>query len=196
MTDAPSRTRLRRSAEDRRGQLIGIGLRMLTVRPIHQITVDEVAAEAGISRSLLFHYFPTKHDYYVEVVRAASRRLLRAARPSADDPPESRVRTIVEGYMGFIARRRSQYIGLFRAGPDDWVREIHDDTQDALTVRIVEALGLCGQRETVELAIRAWWAFVEELTIEWTGRGRTDRDGLIALALSTLDHVVVAAERQ
>ncbi len=182
----PSAPRVRRTAEDRRKQLIGIGLRMLTARPIHQVTIDEVAAEAGISRSLLFHYFPTKQDYYVEVVRAASRRLLRAARADSLG-----VRGIVSGYVGFIERRRTQYVGLFRgAGQDDWVRRIHQETQDALTERVLSALGLADRSEPVELAVRAWWAFTEELTIGWTGRGRTDREALIDLAISTLDHVV------
>ncbi|MFC7613457.1 TetR/AcrR family transcriptional regulator [Actinokineospora soli] len=86
MTQVTRPTRTRRTAEDRRRQLVGIGLRMLTTRPIHDITVDDVAAEAGIARSLLFHYFPTKQDFYVEVVRAAGRRMLRATRVDPDTP--------------------------------------------------------------------------------------------------------------
>ncbi|SDD50935.1 TetR/AcrR family transcriptional regulator [Actinokineospora iranica] len=188
MTKA-SAPRVRRTAQDRRKQLIGIGLRMLTARPIHQITVDEVAAEAGISRSLLFHYFPTKQDYYIEVVRAAARRLLRAADTDTDG-----VRGIVTGYVEFIQRRHTQYVSLFRAaGQDDWVRRVHDETQNAITERVLSALGQPGGSEPVELAIRAWLAFTEELTIEWTGRGRTDQETLIRLLLSTLDHVVAAA---
>ena len=186
---AQAQARTRRTAEDRRKQLIGIGLSMLTARPIHQVTIDEVAAEAGISRSLLFHYFPTKQDYYVEVVRAASRRLLRSATPG-DSP-----RAIVEGYVAFIDRRRTQYVGLFRAsGLDDWVREIHDETQDVLAVRIMSALNLSDPPEPVALAIRAWWAFAEELAIEWTGRARTDRDALVNLLLGALDNVIALAK--
>ncbi|WP_436494831.1 TetR/AcrR family transcriptional regulator [Actinokineospora sp. HUAS TT18] len=188
MAQAPARTR--RTAEDRRKQLIGIGLSMLTVRPIHQVTIDEVAAEAGISRSLLFHYFPTKQDYYVEVVRAASRRILRYAAP--DDSP----RAIVDGYVAFIERRRTQYVGLFRAtGLDDWVRQIHDETQDALTVRIMSALNLTTPSEPVALAVRAWWAFAEELAIEWTGKQRTDKDALVDLLLGALDNVIALAQK-
>src|SRR4051812_41198050 len=67
--------RRRLSAEDRRKQLVGIGLMMLRTQPIHELSIDAVAAEAGISRGLLFHYFPTKRDFYVEVMSAAGRRL-------------------------------------------------------------------------------------------------------------------------
>ncbi|MDQ3405298.1 MAG: TetR/AcrR family transcriptional regulator [Actinomycetota bacterium] len=187
--------RIRRTAPERRKQLIGIGLRMLTARPIHQITIDDVAKDAGISRSLLFHYFPTKQDYYVEVVRAASRRLLRAARADPGAARGDQVRTIVEGYVTFIERRRTQYVGLFRtSGPDAWIQAIHDETQDALTSRVIEAMGGTARGEAAELAIRAWWAFTEELAIEWAAHGRQDRDALVSLAVSTLHHVVSTAE--
>lgn len=195
MTRAPARpTRVRRTAEDRRKQLVAIGLRMLTTKPIHLITVDEVAAAAGISRSLLFHYFPTKQDFYVEVVRAAGRRVLRATRPDPDAPPPEQVRAIVEGYVAFLERRRTQYVGLFRTGGQgDWVREIHDETQAALAARMIAALDLGDPGEKTELAIRAWWAFAEELIIEWTGRRRADREALVELLLGALRNVVALA---
>nr|MCU0297738.1 TetR/AcrR family transcriptional regulator [Candidatus Nanopelagicales bacterium] len=71
----------RMAPEDRRRQLIGVGLRMLTERPIQAVSVDAVAAEVGISRGLLFHYFPTKTDYYDAVLDAAVRRTLRNTEP-------------------------------------------------------------------------------------------------------------------
>ncbi|MQA26173.1 MAG: TetR family transcriptional regulator, partial [Micromonosporaceae bacterium] len=68
----PTRGRRRMPADDRRRQLVGLGLQMLTEVPIQDLSVDKVAAAAGISRGLLFHYFPTKRDFYIAVVRAAA----------------------------------------------------------------------------------------------------------------------------
>ena len=48
-----------------------IGLELLPTTPVQELTIDEVARRAGISRSLLFHYFATKRDYYTAVTRAA-----------------------------------------------------------------------------------------------------------------------------
>lgn len=59
MPPTPTQTRVRLKPEERRTQLINIGLRLLVDRPIHEMSIDEVAAEAGISRGLLFHYFPS-----------------------------------------------------------------------------------------------------------------------------------------
>lgn len=190
MTAARDVPRTRRTAEDRRRQLIGIGLRMLTTRPIHQITIDEVAAEAGISRSLLFHYFPTKQDYYVAVVQAASRRLLRRLTPDPAAKPGAQIRSIVDGYVTYLQRRREPYIALFRsAGVDDWVRSIHDSTQEALAHRVADALAPTRSPATL-LVIRAWWAFAEELALSWTGT----RPALVTLLVETLHRVITAAE--
>lgn len=187
--------RTRRTAEERRRQLIGIGLQMLASRPIHQITIDEVAASAGISRSLLFHYFPTKQDYYVAVVRAASRRLLRRIAPDHHgSPAPAQIRAIVDDYVAYIERRREPYIALFRSpSADDWVRSIHEDTQDALARRVIDALGRGTQPPAVELVVRAWWAFAEELTVAWTGTRPSNRDTLVALLVRTLHEVIDAA---
>ena len=68
----PRAARLRRSAGDRRAQLVQIGLELLPTTPVQELTFDEVARRAGISRSLLFHYFATKRDYYTAVTRAAA----------------------------------------------------------------------------------------------------------------------------
>jgi AcrR family transcriptional regulator len=188
VTTSTPRTRL--DAQDRRRQLIGIGLRLLATRPIHQITVDEVAVSAGISRSLLFHYFPTKQDYYVAVVRAASRRLLRRIAPDHDGPPGTQIHAIVADYVHYIERRREPYVALFRSpGVDDWVRSIHEETQEALARRVIETLPDGLRPDAVRLVVRAWWSFAEELAITWTG-GAT---ALVDLLVETLHRVIEAA---
>lgn len=193
MAVAQSTPRTRLGAHDRRRQLIGIGLELLATRPIHQITIDEVAASAGISRSLLFHYFPTKQDYYIDVVRAASRRLLRQVAPDQQGPPGARIRAIVADYVRYIERRREPYVALFRSpGADDWVRSIHEETQDALARKVIDALGGGSRPTEVELVVRAWWSFAEELAITWTGRP-DGPDGLVDLLVATLHRVIEAA---
>jgi AcrR family transcriptional regulator len=188
VTTSTQRTRL--GAEDRRRQLIGIGLQLLATRPLHQITIDEVAASAGISRSLLFHYFPTKQDYFVAVVRAASRRLLKRIAPDHDGSAGTQIHAIVADYVRYIERRREPYVALFRSpGADDWVRSIHEETQDALARRVMEALPDGLRPDAVRLVVRAWWSFAEELAITWTGGA----PALIELLVETLHRVIEAA---
>lgn len=161
----PARERLK--PEERRRQLIGIGLRLLTTRPIHEMSIDEVAAEAGISRGLLFHYFPTKRDYYVAVVEAAGRRLLRNARAPQEGTPTERVRGIVDGFVSFVQRRKGNYVALVRAaaGGDARVLEVFEDNRRALTDRVLEAAGVFAPTPLQQLAVRGWLAMAEEMAL-------------------------------
>ena len=73
------RTRL--SPEARRAQLIDLGVEVLATRTLAELSVEEIADRAGISRGLLFHYFDSKHDFRVAVVREVARHMLELPAP-------------------------------------------------------------------------------------------------------------------
>lgn len=191
--------RVRRTAEDRRRQLIGIGLEKLRDRPWHQITVDSVAAEAGISRGLLFHYFPTKQDYYAELMRAGARRVLRGTRVDDAVPAGERVRAMVDGYVRFLERRRAAYLSVMAAAaadPDTSV--VHEQLQSELAMRMLDALAADGtaiEGVWVKSVVRSWWSFAEDLTVRSTAGADHDHDQLVQLLISALAELVAVARR-
>jgi AcrR family transcriptional regulator len=173
--------RQRLTAEDRRKQLVGIGLQMLRTQPIHELSIDAVAAEAGISRGLLFHYFPTKRDFYVEVMSAAGRRLLRVTKPDPSLPPEEQLREMLLAFLAFVTRRRDSYISFVRgaAGGDLYVVEIYETTRAGLTTRVLDLLddsAAAGEPASpIRMLVHAWLAYVEDLAVEWSGLPEADR---------------------
>src|SRR3982750_424003 len=98
----PEPPRLRRSAGDRRAQLVQIGLELLPTTPVQELTIDEVARRAGISRSLLFHYFATKRDYSPAVPRAAADLLLQHLLPEPGTSPDEQVTGMLDRYVGWV----------------------------------------------------------------------------------------------
>lgn len=110
MATPTPRTRL--SPEDRRRQLLGIGLRMLTERPIQDLSVDAVAVEAGVSRALLFRYFPTKSAYHDAVIDAAVRRVLRNTHPDDEAKGARALAQFVRRFLEQVERRREFYLAL------------------------------------------------------------------------------------
>ncbi|WP_052344935.1 TetR/AcrR family transcriptional regulator [Thermocrispum municipale] len=192
-TTTPQR-RQRHDPVERRKQLIGIGLQMLTERPLHEITVDAVAAQAGISRTLLFHYFPTKQDFYAEVVRAAGRRMLRAAFPAGRDSP-SELDDVTDGYLSFIERRHELYTGLFRGtAPGDWLHDIAQETRTQMVDQLLLTLGIQRPAPMVRAAIGAWLSFAEELCLDWAAHRPGNRDRVLALLRGSLRNVVELAD--
>ena len=61
--------RVRLSTDARREQLVALGIDIFSERPFDEVSIDDIAAAAGISKGLLYHYFPSKRDFYVAVVR-------------------------------------------------------------------------------------------------------------------------------
>jgi AcrR family transcriptional regulator len=181
------------TADDRRKQLVRIGLMMLRTQPIHELSIDAVAGQAGISRGLLFHYFPSKRDYYVAVISAAGRRLLRVTKPDESLPPPEQLRQMLLSFVAFITRRREAYISFVRgaAGGDSYVVEVYADTRKGLTNRVLDLIGSPDAATAERMTIHAWLAYVEDLAIEWSGlpeeaRPTTDEE--------LVDHAITALE--
>jgi AcrR family transcriptional regulator len=184
----PLARRVRLTADDRRRQLLGIGLSKLVEKPIQDLSIDEVAAEAGISRGLLFHYFPTKRDFYLACIEAAGRRILRNTAPDPDLPPAEQIRAMVQRYVEQVDRRRAFYLSLVHGtgGGDVAVVEVYDAIRDEATTRVLEALGPgVGSRSVVH----AWWAYVEDHALGWSSRPRGRRTTSIG---QVVEHCVAA----
>jgi AcrR family transcriptional regulator len=166
-------TRTRLSPDDRRRQLLGIGLRMLVDKPIQDLSLDAVASEAGISRSLLFHYFPTKTDYYDAVIGAAVRRVLRNIAPDDGIDPDAAVRHFVERFYTQIERRRTFYLALvFGNGAISLGSEGVDSLRMTAARRLVDALG---GHDGVLPAVHGWIAYVEDRALQWSGQPKAQR---------------------
>jgi AcrR family transcriptional regulator len=189
---APSPSgRTRRSAGDRRAQLVAIGLELLPTTPVQELTIDEVARRAGISRSLLFHYFPSKRDYYTAVTRAAGDLLWAHLLPRAGTPTPDQVPGMIDRYVGWVDTYRDTHLAFVRgaAGGDPWVAEVYDDVRERLVDVTLSALVLPddpGRRQLV----RAWFAFTEDLVGQWAREPAMSRADLVALLLDVLDRLV------
>ncbi|WFR74433.1 TetR/AcrR family transcriptional regulator [Prescottella defluvii] len=173
--------------EERKRQLVAIGLQELATRPIHALSIDQVAEKAGISRGLLFRYFPTKQDYYVAVVGAAARRLLRAAVPDAADPTADQLQAIVYAFVSFIDRHGANYQSFFHGGfgADPQIQEIREHMKNTMVDRTLEATGTEPTPAT-RMLLRGWWSMVESLAIDRTTEPIFTVDDVVDRAIAAL----------
>ena len=159
--------RRRLSAAERRRQLVGIGLAKIVETPIQDLSMDDIAAEAGISRGLLFHYFPTKTDFYLACIAAAGRRMLRTTAPDEGATGEEQVETVTRLMIEQIERRRGFYLALVHGHgvADPRVSDVMDSVRDGSTERVMTALDVPEARRDV---VRAWWAYTEDRALTWS----------------------------
>jgi AcrR family transcriptional regulator len=159
--------RRRLSADERRRQLVAIGLAKIVETPIQDLSMDDIATEAGISRGLLFHYFPTKTDFYLACIAAAGRRMLRTTAPDEGTTGEEQVETVTRLMIEQIERRRGFYLALVHGHgvADPRVSEVMDSVRDGSTERVMAALDVPEAHRDV---VRAWWAYTEDRALTWS----------------------------
>jgi AcrR family transcriptional regulator len=192
-TAAPA-ARARLDVDARRRQLIALGTELFSGRPYDEVSIDEVARAAGISKGLLYHYFPTKRDFYVTTVREAATQLMDRTRTPEGMDPLVRLRAGLDAFLDYVADHGPAYENLLRSGigADAEVARIVDETREAFSARLIEKLEVRG--ELARLALRGWVGFVEATALGWLGvRDRvpreTVRDMLIAVARNVLKSV-------
>jgi AcrR family transcriptional regulator len=187
--------RVRMDREERRRQILRVAAALFGERPYSEVSVNDIASEAGIARGLMHHYFGSKRDLYLEVVRMWAAAPLPTPTGAVDADavvvPEQSWTAAVDGFLGMIAHNPTLWLNSVTVGGaegDDEVAAILDEAREILADQTLAAIGL-GDRATdpvVRAFIRAWGGFVQELTVEWVGRRRIDRERVRAAMIATL----------
>lgn len=170
----------------RRAQLLAVGLEVFASQAYDEVSIEDLAERAGISKGLLYHYFPTKRDYYAATVREAARQLLSLTDLPESIAPAERLYEGLARYLGFVERHASAYSTLLRGGigSDPEVAAVIEDTRQALLARVVRGLGEVDP--TLRLTLRGWIGFVEATSLEWLDRRELGRDDMLALWVAAL----------
>jgi AcrR family transcriptional regulator len=162
------RTRL--TPDERRAQLVALGVAFLADNPLDDLTIEGLSAQAGVSRGLLFHYFGTKQGLHREVVRTARDSMLRATEPVADLPPLDRLHDTLTRIVLFVREHSGTFFSLVRgvASGDSEVRAVVEEARRIQAERVIAVFLELGEPDgpMLRIALRSWIAFAEEALVE------------------------------
>lgn len=178
---SPLRSRLQ--LDERRAQLLELGLELFGTRPYDDISIDDIAAAAGVSKGLLYHYFGSKREFYLETVRHASKGLLAALEPDDDLPLPLRALTGLSAYLAFVEEHAAAYAALMTGGlgADPEIDAVVEQTRLAIIGRMMLDLGLREPRPVFRLALRSYLGAVEAASLEWLLRKDVPRSTLLQM---------------
>ncbi|MFE6733233.1 TetR/AcrR family transcriptional regulator [Microbacterium sp. NPDC057650] len=193
----PVERRVRLTPDERRAQLVATGVNFLSDHPLDELTIDELAERAGVSRALIFHYFETRQGMHRAVVTTARDALLTATEPRPELPPRERVRDTLERIAMFVREHRGTFFSLVRgvASGDPAVRAVVDESRERNAAHLLEALVEVGEPDSraLRITLRAWVSFAEEIFVTLAVDEDADRDAVVAFLERSLEAAVTAA---
>ncbi|WP_328594201.1 TetR/AcrR family transcriptional regulator [Actinomadura macrotermitis] len=189
------RGRRRLSVDERRDELIEAALELFSTRPPEDISIDDVAAAAGASRALVYHYFGGKYELYIAALGSAAKQLSVLLEPPTEGTPLERLRISLKRYFDFVESHAAGFTALLRGGPADRsgeVGEIVESIRELLLGRILHALCIEVPPPVLRITLRSWMASVETAGLDWLENRdltRAELEGLLVDQLIVLLHV-------
>jgi len=184
--------------DERRLQLLELGLRLFGKRSYDDVSIDDIARELGISRGLMYHYFGSKRVFYTEVVRHAADVLRDSISPSPDLDGLENVRRGLRAYFTFVADRGDAYLALMHGGlgVDDQVHAILEETRGSIVQGILERLGVTQPCPPLRISVRSWIGGVEAAALDWLARRDVEPEVLVDVLTSALMIEIAVASRR
>ncbi len=188
-------TRTRLSREARQDQLLDLGAELFADKSYEDVHIELLAEEAGVSRGLLYHYFPTKRAFFAAMVRRESTRMSELTRPDPDLPILEQLHQGIETYLDYCAGHKMGVKAVFRGGAsaDPEIQSIVDEDVRLQTERILAAVE--PNRPTSALAtiaVRSWLQFMRNASHDWLDAPSVTRDEIRDLVTQTLIATLLA----
>ena len=173
---------------------------LFSERPYSSISTTELAEAAGVTRGLLHHYFGTKRELYLEVLRSLMYVPPLEELQVPEGSREERIEHTVNWLLAFILTHGRTWLALISAdsaGSDPEVHAILREADDVAASRVLEAMEFSGtakQRRVAMTAVRTYGSMAKamgrELVRDGISRAEAKRV-LVAALTATLDSVGV-----
>ena len=190
--------------DERRAQLLALGQAAFASHPYDEVSIDELARKAKLSKGLFYYYFPTKRDLYIAGLRETSQSLVhKLTSVPRDLPPRERAAAAVEAYLDSVSTQGSSFIALMRGGigSDPEVARVVEGVRIGILDEFLSGApvsALLKPRPISPIAIRGWIGMVESASIEWLSHQdvprETVRDLLVDLLFELLTRVLGAED--
>jgi AcrR family transcriptional regulator len=181
----------RLTSDDRRRQLLDRAVALFAEHGYDELSMAAIARAAGISKPLLYHYFPSKRQLFEAALAQAAEEHLGRVAPDPSAPPAAQLATSLHAFLSWIEANPAAYVKLMRSAGIPEVRELIDRVREDTAQRILAGLG--DRRPAVRAAVRGWLWSMDGVCLDWVTEGDLEREEVAGLLLGTLRRTLAAA---
>ena len=205
--EAVGRRWTRLGPEARREQILEVAQRLFEERGYDGVSMSDVATAAQVTRGLVHHYFGSKRELYVEVVRSLLGDVPVLIGPDEAASLEDMVKRNANAVLDYYSANRQLLLEIAPSpdrGRDPEIAALAESAREAAVDRVVSNhFGDSPAPPEVRLVIRSFLGLVEEASREWLLRRRATRaqlealltEAMLALMRDALPAVIEAGKR-
>ena len=131
----------RLDVDERRRRLLELGVELFTRHTYAELSMAAIAREAGISKALLYHYFPSKQAYFVATLQQQAEELGRLIAVDPALPPVEQLTRALDAFLGWVEENAEGYGKLLEgATTHAEVRELVDQVRAGTAQQILAGL--------------------------------------------------------
>ncbi|MET8469497.1 TetR/AcrR family transcriptional regulator [Streptomyces sp. NPDC006422] len=192
-TGTPAYRRL--GVEERRAQLLESALSLFAHRAPEDVSLDDVAEVAGVSRPLVYRYFPGgKQQLYEAALRSAADELEQCFAEPPEGPLTARLTRALDRYLAFVDGHDTGFAALLQGGSvveTSRTTAIVDGVRRAAAEHILSHLGQDSPGPRLRMTVRMWITAVEAASLIWLDEDKQPpldelRDGLVEQFMAVL----------
>ncbi|HEX8744137.1 MAG TPA: TetR/AcrR family transcriptional regulator [Thermoleophilaceae bacterium] len=187
----PAFTRL--DVDERRRQLLEAAARAFTERAYDEVSMADLARAAGISKGLLYHYFPSKRDLFTATLAAAAAELAAVTEPDPGLPPVEQLTKSVGAYLAWIEENAPSYRRVLESTGSPDVGSLVEEVRGRTVERIVAGVSEGEPRPALRVSVRAWLSGMDAAILDWLDTSGVTRDQLRDLLVATFVGALGAA---
>ncbi|AXB49111.1 TetR/AcrR family transcriptional regulator [Amycolatopsis albispora] len=192
MSTEPAPKWRRLEPDARKEQIFDCAAELFGQRPYAEVSTSDIAAEAGVARGLINHYFGTKRELYLAVIRRALTVPHFAVEILPEGTLEQRVDAAVSWFLDMVGRQENLWLAAIAPegiGRDLAVEQILEEADRESADRVLEAVGITADdphHGELNALVRAYGGMVKAAGREWLVRGALTREQVHALLTGTL----------